>query len=468
MSISDNIYQDTEVFRDSIGTITKDGERNWIYPRKPKGKLTQYRTYVSYILLAFLFMGPFIKVGGNPLFLFNFLEGKFILFGAVFWPQDFHLFVIAMITMFIAIVLFTVVYGRIWCGWACPQTIFMEMVFRKIEYWIEGDAPAQKRLNKAPWTWNKALKKASKWSIFYLFSFFIANLLLAYVIGIESLTEIVVKAPGENWGKFSFVLFFSGVFFFVFTWFREQACIAVCPYGRLQGVLLGKDSIVVAYDHVRGEPRGKLKKGAEQSKDLGDCIDCKLCVAVCPTGIDIRHGTQMECVNCTACIDACDSIMDKVKRPRGLIRYASYNNIVEGLPFRFTPRMISYTVLLLVLCTALVFSFTQRSSIETTILRTSGKLYTVQQEGEVINMYNIQLVNKQSNEIKVNIQLASHPGRVEIIGKEITVPSEGLYKGVILVHIPTDALEGMKNKISFEVLLEDKAIDQVRSNFFGP
>lgn len=234
-----------------------------------------------------------------------------------------------MITFFVFIILFTVVFGRVWCGWACPQTIFMEMVFRKIEYWIEGDAAKQMKLKNMPWTAEKIFKRVLKYVIFMAISLLIAHTLMAYLIGVDKVIDIVTASPYEHWSGFLGMLFFTGIFFWVFSYFREQACIAVCPYGRLQGVLLNKDSMAVSYDFKRGEPRGKIKKG-EIQEGQGDCIDCKLCVHVCPTGIDIRNGTQLECVNCTACMDACDEVMTKVNRPKGLIRIASYNGIVEG------------------------------------------------------------------------------------------------------------------------------------------
>jgi cytochrome c oxidase accessory protein FixG len=299
---------DYDSFRDSFATVDQEGKRKWIYPKKPKGRLHNKRVIVSVIFLALMFIGPFLRWKGSPMFLFNILERKFIIFGVPFWPQDFHLLALAIITFFVFIILFTSIFGRVWCGWACPQTIFMEMVFRKIEYWIEGDAPKQKKLTRQPWNREKIVKRGGKWVIFALLSFLIGNLVMAYIVGTEELSKIVTEGPFQHWGKFSFVMIFSGIFMFVFAYFREQACLVICPYGRLQSALLDRDSVVVHYDDVRGEPRGRGRKREE----LGDCIDCHQCVTVCPTGIDIRNGTQMECVNCTACIDACDEIMDKV------------------------------------------------------------------------------------------------------------------------------------------------------------
>jgi len=459
---------ESDAFRDSIGTIDEKGNRKWIYPKKPQGPLYKGRTWVSILLITLFFLGPFLKWKGSPLFLFNILERKFIIFGLTFWPQDFHLFVLAMITFFVFIVLFTVIFGRVWCGWACPQTIFMEMVFRKIEYWIEGDHRQQIKLNQAPWNTDKILKKGAKFFLFACISFLIGNTVVAYLVGIDELAKLVTHPPAENWGIFSFVLIFSGIFYFVFAWFREQACIAVCPYGRLQGVLLSKDSIVVAYDWIRGEPRGKRRKKVDQS-EKGDCIDCNLCVAVCPTGIDIRNGTQMECVNCTACIDACDQVMDKIQKPRGLIRFDSYNGIANKIPFRINTRIISYSVVLLGLLLVLGFSLASRSDIETTLLRVPGALYQKNDQGFISNIFSIDLVNKTQKELDIQLRLISHPaGTVKIIGNKLQVKAQGINKATVLIEIPPDKLSGNKNKIELEVWAGDTKIDQVSSNFLGP
>ena len=311
-------------FRDSVSTISKEGNRNYVNPQKPNGRFYRLRSYFSYFYLILFFTLPFIKVEGEPVFLFNIIERKFIFFSKIFWPQDFFIFAIGFLTFIVFVILFTVGFGRIWCGWACPQTIFMEMVFRKIEFFIDGDAQKQKQLKAMPWNTEKLLKRGAKIIVFFFLSFLIANFFLGYIIGIDEVGVLVKEGIFVHFGTFSALVIFPLVFFFVYYWFREQACIIVCPYGRLQGVLLDRNSILVAYDYVRGEPRGKL---ANTTTDKGDCVNCHACVRVCPTGIDIRNGTQLECVNCTACIDACDEIMDHINKPKGLIRYASENGI---------------------------------------------------------------------------------------------------------------------------------------------
>ncbi|MDX2283135.1 MAG: cytochrome c oxidase accessory protein CcoG [Bacteroidia bacterium] len=460
---------DPEAFRDSIATVDQTGKRRWIYPKEPSGRLYFWRQVVAYVCIALLFIAPFIKVNGQPMFLFNIIERKFIIFGMTFWPQDFHLFVLSMIAFFVFIVLFTVIFGRIWCGWTCPQTVFMEMVFRRIEYWIEGDNVAQRKLSQAPWNTEKILKRTSKYILFAAISFLIGNLVMAYMIGVDELLNVVLASPLENWGRFTFVMVFSGIFYLVFAYLREQACIAICPYGRLQGVLLSKDSLVVSYDHVRGEPRGKLSKDpAADTSAKGDCIDCKLCVAVCPTGIDIRNGTQLECVNCAACIDACDSIMDRIDKPRGLVRVASYNSIAAGIPFRITPRIIAYSAVLLGLIVVLGFSLGGRSDVETTLLRTPGVLFQQMEDGYISNLYNLQIVNKTQHEYPVTLKLVSPEGRIRMVGKDLVVPSQDIAKGACFIEIPRAALDDRKTEVKIEIWSGDQRIDQVSTNFLGP
>src|SRR5699024_7203030 len=363
---------DNESFRDRISTVSEEGKRTWVYPKKPKGRYYDYRKYVSYLLLTFLLASPFIKVNGNQFMMFNFLERRFNVFGFPFWPQDFYLMVLSMIIGIVFITLFTVAFGRVFCGWICPQTIFMEMVFRRIEYWVEGDRGKQIRLDKQSWNAEKIRKKGLKWFLFALISFIIANVFLAYLIGSDNLLKYIQDGPLAHLQTFLILMAFTGMFYFIFTWFREQVCVIACPYGRLQSVLLDEKSIVVAYDYKRGEGengRARFKKGEDRAAlGKGDCIDCFQCVQVCPTGIDIRNGTQLECVNCTACIDACDAMMEAVDLPKGLIRFASEENISKGRKFKFTTRMKAYAAVLVVLIGLLVGLLFMRSDLDATIL----------------------------------------------------------------------------------------------------
>ena len=457
-------------FRDYIGTIDEKGKRRWIFPKKPAGKFTNYRTYVSWLLLFLLFLGPHLKINGEPMFLFNVLERKFIIFGNIFWPQDFHLFVLAMLTLIVFIVLFTVVFGRLFCGWICPQTIFMEMVFRKIEYWIEGDYKHQQKLNKQTWDAEKIRKKTLKHFIFFLISFAIANTFLAYMIGADALWKLQTDPVMDHLGTLTSLLIFTAVFYFVFSWFREQVCIVACPYGRLQGVMLDRNSIVVAYDYLRGEARAKFRKNEDrETAGKGDCIDCNQCVDVCPTGIDIRNGTQLECVNCTACIDACDHMMENVGLPKGLIRYDSEEGIVSRKKRRFTTRSIAYSIVLVILLGVMGFLLTGRSEVETILLRTPGMIYQKRGEDKISNLYNIKVVNKSREELNIHFELLNNKGNIEMVGKpSILVPKNEVAEGALFIIMDRDELEAMKTKVRIGVFSGERKLEEISTNFVGP
>lgn len=462
-----------EEFRDRIATINEEGKRSWIYPKKPSGKLYRYRKLVSYFLLLFLFSAPFVKINGNQFLMFNVLERRFNIFGFPFWPQDFHLFVISMIIGVIFVALFTVAFGRLFCGWVCPQTIFMEMVFRRIEYWIEGDRNAQIKLDKQKWDTEKIRKKALKWFIFFIISFLIANVFLAYLSGSDKLIQMITDGPGQHVSTLIALLIFTAVFYFIYIWFREQVCIIACPYGRLQGVLLDNKSIIVAYDHKRGESengRGKIVKNEDRATSgKGDCIDCKLCVHVCPTGIDIRNGTQLECINCTACIDECNTVMERVGFPKDLIRYASEDEITKKEKFVFTARMKGYTAVLLILMGIFTGMLFLRNDVEATVLRLPGQLY--EHKGENIsNVYTYKIVNKTTKDFNdVYFKLKTPKGVVKVVGNpHFKVPKAGIAQGTLFVEINEALLKDDKTKILLEVYDGDRLIETESSSFLGP
>ena len=489
-----DIYQQ-EAFRDSVATISHEGKRNFINPKKPKGKLYNLRTWFSVFYLVIFFTLPFIKVNDAPLFMFNILERKFIFFGMIFWPQDFFIFAIGFLTFMVFIILFTVVFGRVFCGWACPQTIFMEMVFRKIEYWIDGDSNQQKKLRAMAWNAEKIRKRVVKFIAFYAMSFLIANFFLAYIIGMDQLIGYI-ENPGANVGTLVSLMIFTTVFFFVYWWFREQVCLVVCPYGRLQGVLLDKNSIVVAYDHKRGEPRGKLKKTDDHDKCTdckeggacksstakfeeytrqSDCIDCFACVRVCPTGIDIRNGTQLECVNCTACIDACDDIMIKVNKPVGLIRYASENSIVNGTKLKFNRRIKAYTGVLMLLLSLLAFLLVSRTDLDATLMRTAGMTFTKLPDGRISNLYNLKLANKTHKDIAFTLKLENLNGEITPVGSgDFTVKKEDYSHLQFFVKLNKDDVKNWKTELKIGMYQLDantginKKIKTITAKFIGP
>ncbi|RIJ41681.1 cytochrome c oxidase accessory protein CcoG [Pontibacter oryzae] len=455
-------------FRDHLSTVDPESKRVWVYPKKPKGKLYTYRKYVSYLLLALLFAGPYIKVNGLPLLMLNLVERKFVILGVLFWPQDFFLLVLAFLAMALFVILFTVVYGRVFCGWVCPQTIFLEMVFRRIEYAIEGDYTRQKALNKMPWNVEKLLKKGSKTILFIFISFLISNTFLAYIIGADALLQIITDNPLNHLSGLGTIVFFTGIFYGVFAWFREQVCTIACPYGRLQGVMLDKKTLVVAYDYKRGEPRRKQRRNEERTQ--GDCIDCKQCVHVCPTGIDIRNGTQLECINCTACIDACNDIMRMINKPEGLIQIESEEGIETGSQWKFfTPRVLGYSAVLTILLTALTTLLLTRDDAEATILRTPGQLYQQTEKGTVRNLYNISVINKTNQAMPLTLKLLSHKGTIDVVGgDQVLLPAQGIAEGVFFTEIPLQELESMNARIEVGLYFHGRRITTQATKFLAP
>ena len=458
-----------ESFRDSIATVDKQGKRVWVYPKKPVGKWFSRRLAFGYTLLTFLLVGPFLRIGGEPLLQLDVLGRRFVILGQTFWPQDIHLFVLGFIASIVFIALFTVAFGRLFCGWACPQTIFMELVYRRIEYWIEGDWKQQQALNKRELDGDKFIRKSAKHVLFFLVAFIIGNTFLGYIIGSDRLIQIVTEPPGRHLGGLAAMFGFSLVFYGVFAFMREQVCTTVCPYGRLQGVLLDRRSVVIAYDRVRGEQRAHFRKGEDRgSVGKGDCIDCKACVHVCPTGIDIRNGTQLECVNCTACIDACDHMMGSVGLPKGLIRYASEAEIADRKPFRWTTRMKAYSAVLTVLIGVILTLIVLRSDVETTVLRTPGMLYQTRPDGRISNLYNYKVVNKTSRDMPIRFVLENMEGSIELVGKPIELQPAALAQGSLFIILDPSAMSGMKTKVNIGVYAGDRLLEEVATTFVGP
>ncbi|CAA7385834.1 cytochrome c oxidase accessory protein CcoG [Chryseobacterium fistulae] len=462
---------DPETYRDSIGTMDQSGKRKWVYPKKPKGKYTNYRNIVSYILLFVYFAIPFITINNNPLILFNVIDRTFFIFGQPFYPQDFFILTLGAIASLLFIIVFTIAFGRIFCGWICPQTIFLEMIFRKIDYLIEGDRNKQMKLDRQEWNSEKIWKRGLKWSIYILISLIITHFMFMYIVGYKEVFSIVSQGPFAHPTNFLVMILFSAAFYFVFAWFREQVCTLVCPYGRLQGVLIDKDTINVFYDFKRGENRSKWRKGEDRkAAKKGDCIDCHQCVVVCPTGIDIRDGQQLECVNCTACIDACDEVMEKVGLPKGLIRYASENEIEKQEQFKFTGRMKGFALILLFLVGFLAYLLYNRGEMEAKFIKPAGSTFFVR-DGKITNTYNYTFLNK-TNEKKIVTVKVIDPSHGEITysaSSKITVERDKISKGTINISFPENEMKLSKQNINIGVYdMNGKLIDSYKTYFEGP
>lgn len=478
MAEQDNVFRggqgqviEPENFRDSVGTMDDSGKRVWVFPRKPHGKFTNYRNIVAYVLLALFFVIPFLKINGNPLLLINIVERHFFIFGQPFYPQDFFILALGAITSIVFVILFTVVFGRIFCGWICPQTIFLEMVFRKIDYLIEGDRNKQMKLDRQEWNTEKIWKRSLKWSIFIIISLIITHWMFMYIVGYQEVFTMIKEGPFNNFTSFLVMIIFTAAFYFTFAWFREQVCTLVCPYGRLQGVLIDKQTINVYYDFKRGENRSKWRKGEDRKADgKGDCIDCNQCVVVCPTGIDIRDGQQLECVNCTACIDACDEVMVKTGLPPGLIRYATEDEIEKEIPFQFTTRMKAYSFVLALMVAFMGFLMYNRADVEAKFIKPAGSSFFVR-DAKITNTYSYTFLNKSNKDKIITIKVLE-PQHAEVSLSEsnkIKIKKGDITKGTVNISFPVNEIKLSKQNISIGVY-DDKGelLDTFKTYFEGP
>ncbi len=444
-------------------------KRRWIYPLIRKGKFYKWRSWISYAYLVLFFTGPFLRINGQPLLMLNFIDRQFVILGQVFWPQDIFLFVLASLVFMVCIVLFTIAFGRIFCGWICPQTIFMEMVFRKVEIWIEGSAGKAKKLDAGPWNREKIIKKGSKHAIFIFISFLISNTFLAYLIGSGSLIKIVTEPVTAHLVGFISIWVFTAIFYLVYSRVREQVCTLFCPYGRLQGVMIDQHTLVVAYDDVRGEPRGKLDRKADLLNfTKGDCVDCGLCVDVCPTGIDIRKGTQLECINCTACIDVCNEVMDKIHKPQNLIGFFSENMIHEKEERSFTGRMMAYSAVITIMIGVLCYFIFSRGDVDITLMRSAGMLYQEQPGGYISNIYNAEIINKSNLSRDIIIKTDDPAIRIKYIQVPGKISAGGSVKTVFFLLVPASSIHSFKTDIKLNLVLKNKIMKTVSTTFVGP
>jgi cytochrome c oxidase accessory protein FixG len=422
----------------SVTTINEDGSHFTLHPADVKGRFTFARRVFALTILAIYVLLPWIKINGHPAIFLNVAERRFHVFGLTFLAQDLWLAFFLISGLGFTLFFVTSLFGRLWCGWACPYTLFLEHVYRRIERFIDGDATARRKLDRAAWNGQKITKRVIKHGLYLLTSAIIAHIFLSYFVSLPGLYQFMHESPSKNFMPFAIVAFITVAFYVGFSWFREQFCIILCPYGRIQSALTDDDTTVIGYDEKRGEPRGK-----KSTEGAGDCINCNRCVQVCPTGIDIRDGLQMECIGCAACIDACDDIMDKVKRPRGLVRYDSYNGLKGEKRRILRPRIMVYTLLLAFGATVLTFALTKVHDTDMTLARMRGMPYFVS-EDSVRNQFQVQLVTKRNEETTFQLEIVDPPEWLRVSGLDtpIVVTGQGDEKITLVVMVPRDNYTG--------------------------
>jgi len=450
---------------DSVASIKSDGSRNFLRPSDAKGIFTTWRRVIAIVIIVLYVALPWIKIGGHPALLFDVVARRFYLFGFTFAAQDFWLAFFLVSGLGFTLFFVTSILGRVWCGWTCPQTVLMEHVYRRIERWIEGSVPDQKRLDDMSWGEpEKLMKRGIKHLLFILISVLVSHVFLSYFISIPKLYDWVSHPPSAHWGGFVFVFIMSGILYFNFSWFREQLCLAICPYGRLQSALIDDDSLIIGYDEIRGEPRGKPRQ-----QGVGDCIDCKRCVSVCPTGIDIRQGLQLECVGCANCIDACDVIMSQLGRPKGLIRYDSLNGFKGKGRRILRPRLFIYIFFMIVGSCAMVYAFSSVKSAYMLVTRMKGSPY-YQADNVIRNQYDVRIVNKKDEPQVFSIHVNSPNHELTKLGDTEHIAVDPLGE-VVVPLITTTPLSSFDSPFEFDVSVEqaDGALKLTRSvSFLGP
>lgn len=384
---------------DSVTTINRDGSRYFLHPSDVSGKWNVYRRIVGVVLIAIYAALPWIQINGYPAVFLDVENRMFHLFGLTLVPQDLWVMFFAVTGLGFGLFFITALLGRLWCGWACPYTVFLDHIYRRIERWIEGDAQARRAMEQAPWTASKIAKRVTKHALYAAIAAVIAHLFLAYFVSLQRLYDFMHQGPMEHLTAFGIVAFLTLVLWFCFGYFREQFCIIMCPYGRLQSALTDDDTINVGYDAERGEPRGTKGKAA------GDCIDCRRCVQVCPTGIDIRNGLQLECIGCTACIDACDDVMTKINRPTGLIRYDSFNGFGRRAKRILRPRIYAYCALgLLGISVMLTVGYYKARPFILSVSRSGGTSFS-NDATCVRNIYKVRVINKLNQSAQITLRL---------------------------------------------------------------
>jgi cytochrome c oxidase accessory protein FixG len=433
------------VLSEGSSALRGDGRRTFVVPADVGGRFTTRRRLVFLVLLAIYVALPWIEVGGHPAVFLDLARRTFYLFGAAFNAQDFWMSFFLLSGVGFALIVATALWGRVWCGYACPQTVFLEGVYRRVERWIEGPRNLRLARDRAGWSADRALRKVAKHALFVLLSFVVAHVFLSYFTSIESLFTMMRERPGAHPEAFAWAFGMTALMYFNFAWFREQLCIVICPYGRLQSVLTDPDTTVIGYDARRGEPRGKLKQ-----EGRGDCVDCNRCVVVCPTGIDIRNGLQLECVGCAACVDACDEVMGKVGRPAGLIRYDSQQGLTGNARRFWRPRVYLYVFLGALGLAVASFALQRHVPFEANLLRLPGAPFVLESDGkQVRNALELHLVNKRGEAVQFRVEAVAGAGMEYVVARpELTLPPMGSMRIPVFVLAPND---GARRETRIEV-----------------
>ena len=449
-----------------LSTLRADGSRRWLKPHLSKGPYWRARQAVAYLLIVVFVAISHIQIGGKPAILLDIMAREFTFFGFTFLPTDTLLLALFLLATFLSIFLLTAIFGRLWCGWACPQTVYMEYVFRPIERFFEGTIGhgGQPRRPVAGW------RRVARFLVYLLVSMGLAHTFLAYFVGVDKLSQWVRLSPLEHPVPFLVMGITTGLMLFDFGFFREQLCLIACPYWRFQSVLLDRQSLIVTYDKTRGEPRGKVSKANRSNgTPVGDCVDCSACVRVCPTGIDIRDGLQMECINCTQCIDACDVIMERLNRPKGLIRYSCQATTEGHKKVRLRPRLVVYGVALLVVIGGFVATLASKQAFDVTLLRSLGNPYITAADGQIQNSLRLKLVSRTDEQQDFQIRIAEPDDiALDLDVQNVTLGGGQTWTQPVLVTVPPEAFTAGKLQIRLAIESSTGKSRVVSCQLLGP
>lgn len=446
-----------ELHETRLATTDETGARIFLHPENVKGKWQDRKKYVYWFLIFIYLVLPWIYINGEQWILLDISQRKFHVFGFLFYAHDIPLLFYMAIIFSLVIAFITSVWGRVWCGWACPQTVFIDAIFRKIEIFVEGNSRKRRELDEAPMNFNKILKRTIKWTLYLIVSLHIVHSFLGYFVGTKELLNYSFSAPSENWTLFVTMLGLTALILLDFGWFREQFCIIACPYGRFQSVLMDESSLVIGYDSKRGEPRRNI--GVVDKKDEGDCINCYHCVKVCPTGIDIRRGSQLECIACTNCMDACDEIMTKLSRPTGLIKYTTENKL-EHKPEKKTLRPYIYLALILFVSSLFIFNLASREILQTTVLRGSQMAYQLIDEANVSNHFKIKISSPLKEAIELKVVAEEKDGFTMVMAENPVEIETGINEISLFVTFEKERFFESSKSIQIELINDKYSIEQ--------